>query len=213
MLNPLELSQLFVNISESSAVWPRLRPNWDMLIFFGIAPVLFILNYYKVHLFYRELNSLHRGLKIIHIFNIKVDHICVGTREIQSTTSRRSWRRWHWQCRPDIHGPHRMIVNKRQMSAKMVTKYLNYYNWRVRIVHKVILIQQHLPNTSCCVSCSRSWRHLPILEGIPIGILSKIRKLSIRTNGEFAQNTLPEVLWNVFRNYSVECITVLVILP
>ncbi len=64
-VNPLELSQLFVNISESSAVWPRLRPNWDMLIFFGVAPVLFILNYYKVHLFYSELNSLHRGFKII----------------------------------------------------------------------------------------------------------------------------------------------------
>ena len=58
--------------------------------FFGIAPVLFILNYYNVHLFYKELNSLNRGLKIIHIFNMKVDHICVGTREIQSTTSRRS---------------------------------------------------------------------------------------------------------------------------
>ena len=58
--------------------------------FFGIAPVLFILNYYNVHLFYKEINSLNRGLKIIHIFNMKVDHICVGTREIQSTTSRRS---------------------------------------------------------------------------------------------------------------------------
>ena len=57
--------------------------------FFGIAPVLFILNYYKVHLFYKELNSLHRILKIINIFNMKVDHICV-TREIQSPTSRRS---------------------------------------------------------------------------------------------------------------------------
>ena len=39
--------------------------------FFGIAPVLFILNYYKVLLFYRELNfdrelnSLYRGPKII----------------------------------------------------------------------------------------------------------------------------------------------------
>ena len=50
--------------------------------FFGIAPVLFILNYYKVYFFYEELNSLHRGLKIINIFNMKVDHICVGTREI-----------------------------------------------------------------------------------------------------------------------------------
>ena len=30
---PLELSQMFVNISESSAVWPRFRPKWDMLIF------------------------------------------------------------------------------------------------------------------------------------------------------------------------------------
>ena len=58
--------------------------------FFGIAPELFVLNYYKVHLFYKELNSLHRSLKIINIFNMKVDHICVGTREIQSPTSRRS---------------------------------------------------------------------------------------------------------------------------
>ena len=32
-INPLELSQMFVNMSESSAVWPRLRPKWDMLIF------------------------------------------------------------------------------------------------------------------------------------------------------------------------------------
>ena len=55
--------------------------------FFGI---LFVSNYYKVHLFYKELNSLHRGLKIINILNMKVDRICVGTREIQSTTSRRS---------------------------------------------------------------------------------------------------------------------------
>ena len=60
------------------------------------------------------------------------------------------------------------------------------------MVHKVILIQQHLPNISCCVSCSRSWRHLSILERIPIGKVSKTRKLSIRTNGEFAHNTLPE---------------------
>ena len=45
--------------------------------FFGIAPVLLILKYYNVHLFYRELNSQYRGLKIIHIFNMKVDHICV----------------------------------------------------------------------------------------------------------------------------------------
>ena len=35
--------------------------------FFGIALVLFIFNCYKVHLFYRELNSLHRGLKMKHI--------------------------------------------------------------------------------------------------------------------------------------------------
>ena len=149
---------------------------------------------------------------------MKVDHICVGTLEIQSTTLRRSWRRWHWQCRPDNHDPqsHGMIVNKRQTSAKMVTKYLNWYIWRVRMVHKVILIQQHLPNISCCVSCSRSWRHLSILERIPIGKVSKTRKLSIRTNGEFAHNTLPEafrVIRKVFRNYSVECATVLVILP
>ena len=58
--------------------------------FFDIAPMLFILNYYKVHLFDKELNSLHRGLKIINIFNMKIDHICDGTREIQYTTSRRS---------------------------------------------------------------------------------------------------------------------------
>ena len=58
--------------------------------FFDIAPVLLILNYYKVHLFYKELNSLHRGLTIINIFNMKVDHICVVTRDIQSTTSQRS---------------------------------------------------------------------------------------------------------------------------
>ena len=35
--------------------------------FFGIATVLFICNCYNVHLFYRELNSLHTGLKIKHI--------------------------------------------------------------------------------------------------------------------------------------------------
>ena len=140
--------------------------------FFGIAPVLFILNYYKVHSFYKELNSLHRSLKIINTFNMNVDHICVGTREIQSPTSRRSWRRWHWQCRPDNHGPHRMIVNKRQTSANMVTKYLNYHICPVRIVHKCILIRQHLLNISCCVSWYRSWRQPPILEGIPIGKLS-----------------------------------------
>ena len=93
------------------------------------------------------------------------------------------------------HGPHRMIVNKLPSSAKIVTNYFNYYICRVRIVHKVILIQQHLPNISCCVSCSRSWRHLPILERIPIGKLSKTQKFSIRTNGEFAQNALPKVFW------------------
>ena len=53
--------------------------------FFGIAPILFILNYYKVYLFYRKLNFLHRGLKIIHIFNMKGDHICVGTRHEDMT--------------------------------------------------------------------------------------------------------------------------------
>ena len=168
-----------------------------------------------MHLFYKELNSLHRSLKIINTFNMKVDHICVGTREIQSPTSRRSWRRWHWQCRPDNHGPHCMIVNKRQTSANMVTEYLNYHIWPVRIVHKGILIRQHLLNISCCVSWYRSWCQPPVLEGIRIGKLSKTRKLSIRTNGEFTQNTLPEVCWvlrNVFRNYSVECATALVIL-
>ena len=148
---------------------------------------------------------------------MKFDHFCVGTWEIQSTTSRHFLCRWHWQSRPDNHGPHRMTVNKRQTSAKMVTKYLIHYIWGVRIVHKVILIQQRLPNISCCISCSRSWRHLPILERIPIGKLSKTRQVSIRTNGEFVHNTLPEVfwiLWNVFQNYSVECATVLlVILP
>ena len=33
VVNPLELSQMFVNMSESSAVWTRLRQKWDMLIF------------------------------------------------------------------------------------------------------------------------------------------------------------------------------------
>ena len=28
---------------------------------------------------------------------------------------------------PDNHGPHRMIVKKRQTSANIVTKYLNYH--------------------------------------------------------------------------------------
>ena len=54
--------------------------------FFGIAPVLFILNCYKVHLFYKEFNSLHRGVKITNIFNMKVDHICVGTWEIGASS-------------------------------------------------------------------------------------------------------------------------------
>ena len=85
---------------------------------------------------------------------------------------------------------------------KTITKYLNYYIWRVRIVRKVILIRQHLPNMSCCVSCSRSWRNLPILERIPIGKLSKTRKLSIRTNGEFAQNTLSSLKLS-----NIECIS------
>ena len=104
-VNPLELSPIIVNMSESSAVWPRLETKIGHVDFFGIASVLFIFNSYNVHWFYRELNSLHIGLKIKHIFNMKVDHICVGTREIQSTTSRWSWRRWHWQCRPDIWKP------------------------------------------------------------------------------------------------------------
>ena len=46
-----------------------------------------------------------RPSKIINIFNMKVEHIFVGTREIQSTTSWRSWRRWNWQCRPDTWQP------------------------------------------------------------------------------------------------------------
>ena len=33
LFNPIELSQIFVNISESSAVSPRLIAKWDMLIF------------------------------------------------------------------------------------------------------------------------------------------------------------------------------------
>ena len=59
-------------------------------------------------------------------------------------------------------GPHPTIVNKRQPSAKILTKYLNYYFGRVRIVQTVILIQRHLPNISCCVLSSRSWHQLPI---------------------------------------------------
>ncbi len=186
--------------------------------FFGIAPVLFILNYYKVHLFYKELNSLHRSLKITNIFNMKVDHICVGTREIQSPTSRRSWRRWHWQCRPDIWQPRSTSYDRKQTAnvGKHGYKvpqlpYLTRQNRPQRYPNR-----QHLPNISCCVSWYRSWRPPPILEGIPIGKLSKTRKLSIRTNGKFTQNTLPEVCWvlrNVFRNYLVECATALVILP
>ena len=91
--------------------------------FFGIAPELFILNYYNGHLFYKELNSLHRSLKIINIFNIKVDHICGpqhrGGLDAGDTDS--------VDLTPANHGPHRMIVNKRQTSANMVTKYLNYH--------------------------------------------------------------------------------------
>ena len=44
--------------------------------FFGIAPILFILNYCNVHLFYRELNSLQRGLKMINIQYESLPYLC-----------------------------------------------------------------------------------------------------------------------------------------
>ena len=73
---------------------------------------------------------------------------------------------------PDNHGPHRMIVNKRQTSAKMVTKYLEL----IYLMHQNG--PQSYPNTAtfaehqllCIVF--RSWRHLPMLERILIGKLS-----------------------------------------
>ena len=174
-----------------------------------------------MHLCYRELNSLYTEVLKLYTYAIWKFTIFVselGQFSPQHRCGLDAGDTDSVDLTPDNHGPHRMIVNKQQTSAKMVTKYLNYYIWCVRIVRKVILIQQHLPNINCCVSCSRRWRHLPILERIPIGKLSKTRKLSIRTNGEFAQNTLPEVfwlwvIWNVFRSYSVECATVSVILP
>ena len=206
-LNPLELSQMLANISESSAVWPRFSPTWDMLIFFGIAPVLFIFNCYKVHLFYKELNSLHRGLKIKHIFNMKVDHICVGTREIQSTTSWRSWRRWAcvtltvstWHLKTTVHIV--WIVNKRQTSAKMLTKYLNYYFWHVRIVQTVILILQHLLEFGCRIPPKGFWRHFQNTTKTRSENCQKLKILPYNVMANFPENIAGSVL------HIIECIS------
>ena len=105
-----------------------------------------------VHWFYRELNSLHIGRKIKHIFNMKVDHICVGTREIQSTTSRWSWRRWHWQCRPDTWKP-QSTSNESKQGA-------NDYKNAYKVPQLVFLTRQNLsnsyPNTATC-----AWLRMP----------------------------------------------------
>ena len=80
---------------------------------------------------------------------MKVDHICVGTREIQSTTSRWSWRRWHWQ-RPENHVPHRM--NRIQMASD--------YKNSFKVPQLLFLTRQNLsnsyPNTATC-----AWLRMP----------------------------------------------------
>ena len=169
-------------------------------------------------------SSLHSGLKMIHIgpspysiLKLTISMSELGKFSPQHRGGLDAGDTDSVDLTPNNHGPHRMIVNKRETSAKMHTKYLNYYFWvltRHNHPNSHPNLQQHLPNISwaLCTSSSRSWCHLPILERILIGKLSKTQKLSIRTNGEFAQNTLPEVfwvLWNIFKkNYSVECASV-----
>ena len=169
-----------------------------MLIFFGIAPVLFIFNSYNVHWFYRELNSLHIGLKIKHIFNMKVDHICVGTREIQSTTSRWSWRRWHWQCRPDTWKPRstyiEWIVNKRQTT---------------------IIILKHVLDFGCRIPHTGCWRHFQNTTKRRSGI-AKNSKLFYAKYGECTSNHFGSVrgaLWRIFSKYILFLAHVSVVLP
>ena len=61
---------------------------------------------------------------------MKVDHICVRKFSPQHRDGLDAGDTDSVDLTPDNHGPHRMIVNKRQTSAKMVTKYLNYYLMR-----------------------------------------------------------------------------------
>ena len=83
--------------------------------FFGIAPIVFILNYYKVHLFYNELNSLHRGLEMINKFNMNVDHIVseLGKFSPQHRGGLDAGDTDSVDQTPDNYGPHCMIVNNR----------------------------------------------------------------------------------------------------
>ena len=76
--------------------------------FLGIAPVLFIFKCYKVHLFYRELNFLHkkRGLELT-IFVSELGKFSPqhrGGLDASDTDS--------VDLTPENHGPHRM--NRKQ---------------------------------------------------------------------------------------------------
>ena len=84
-----------------------------------------------------------------HIFNMKVDHICVGTREIQSTTSRTrggldAGDTDSVDLTPENHGTHRM--NRKQTA--------NDYKHAFKVPQLLFLTRQNLsnsyPNTAIC---------------------------------------------------------------
>ena len=52
-----------------------------------------------------------------------------------------------WHLKTTVHVE--WIVNKRQTTTKMLTKYLYYYFWRVRIFQTVILILQRVLDFGC----------------------------------------------------------------
>ena len=62
-----------------------------------------------------------------------------------------------WHLKTTIHIE--WIVNRRQTTRKMLTKYLNYYFWRVRIFQTVILILQYVLDFGCRILHTGCWRH------------------------------------------------------
>ena len=99
---------------------------------------------------------------------------------------------------PENHGPHRM---NRKQTAKMLSKYLNYYFWRVRIFQTVILILQDVLDFGCRI---RDADAIFRIERKDDQKIAQNSKLFYRKYFEFTSNHSGSVrgtLWRIVSKY------------
>ena len=99
---------------------------------------------------------------------------------------------------PENHGPHRM---NRKQTAKMLSKYLNYYFWRVRIFQTVILILQDVLDFGCRIRDADAIFRIERKDDQKIAQKSK---LFYRKYFEFTSNHSGSVcgtLWRIVSKY------------